>query len=83
MFETSFYERSSQPMFPQNFTKIIPPPNETTSSWPRRKNMKKMPQHFFMTADIQQTILKLKQQNPRNKKLISFGQKLKICFLKN
>ena len=52
-------------MFPQHFPKVIPPNSEIPSNRPKRKNLKKMPENFFMTdevhAQVMQTITKIEE----------------------
>ena len=57
-FETSFFEKCSQPYFPQHFPNIIPI-NTTTAPINRtkKKNLSKMPSDFFMTANIHHQVL--------------------------
>ena len=56
-FETSFFDKSSRPNFPPHFPNLIPPQTMPSSSRTKKKNLKKMPRDFFMTAEIHQQVL--------------------------
>ena len=84
LFETSFYEKSSQTMFPQHFPKIIPPKNEIPSNRPNRKNLKKMPENFFMTdevhAQVMQTITKIEEAQSTQLEIDQLWSEIKNLF---
>ena len=56
-FETSFFEKCSQPIFPQHFPNLIPSDTVAPSNRTNKKNLSKMPRDFFMTAEIHQQVL--------------------------
>ena len=57
IFVTSFYENNAKQNFPQNFPKYIPPKTEPPCNRPKKKNLKKMPNNFFMTEEINDQII--------------------------
>ena len=56
-FVTSFFDKCSLPAFPQHFPNLVPRETVAPSNRTKKKNISKMPENFFMTAEIHQQVL--------------------------
>ena len=69
---------------PQHFPKVIPANSEIPSNRPKRKNLKKMPEHFFMTdevhAQVMQTITKIEEAQSTQLEIDQLWSEIKNLF---
>ena len=85
-FETSFYDKSSKPYFPQSFPPVIHPPKPQSSTLKPKKNLKKMTNGFLMTDEIRQEVLqtinKIENAQSSQQEINQLWSEIKSLFLK-